>query len=201
MIRHAESEANKNRIMASRKAFPLTKEGKAEADLIAVELKETVIIDRIITSPLVRARQTAESFAKVYNLPLEEDIRVAEQELGKFSGMSYDEVKLHDDYETETGKRWNWVPLGGESYEMIALRVKSFFNDLTQDQKEESVLIVTHAVTFRLIRGLLENSLPQYPSSFPNNGEIWKVDFTGLGKFYEIESIMLGNSEQFVHNP
>ncbi len=201
MIRHAESEANKSRIMASRRAFPLTAEGKADADLIASELKEIIRIDRIITSPLVRARQTAESFAEAYGLPLEEDERISEQELGKFSGMTYDEVKLHEDYVTETQKRWDWVPEGGESYAMIADRVRSFFSDMESDSREENLLIVTHAVTFRLIRGLLKNTLPAYPSKFPNNGEIWKVDFDGLGKSYKIESIMLGNSANFVHNP
>ncbi len=201
MIRHAESKANKSRIMASRRAFPLTAEGKADADLIASELKERIRIDRIITSPLIRARQTAESFAGIYDLPLEEDERISEQELGKFSGMTYDEVKEHDDYETATKKRWSWVPRGGESYAMIADRVRSFFSDLEKDSRDENLLIVTHAVTFRLIRGLLENTLPEYPSKFPNNGEIWKVDFNGLGKAYKIESIMLGNSADFVHNP
>ena len=62
LIRHAESEANKQRIMASRLPFPLTKDGKKDADLIATELKNSVNIDKIITSPLLRAVETAESF-------------------------------------------------------------------------------------------------------------------------------------------
>ena len=200
-IRHAQSEANKNRIMASRQAFPLTKEGKADADLIASELKDIVSIHRIISSPLIRAKQTAESFAKAYGLPLEEDERISEHELGKFSGMTYDEVKEYDDYETETQKRWDWIPEGGESYKMISDRVRSFFSDLEKNQEDKNILIVTHAVTFRLIKAVLENTLPNYPSRFPNNGEIWKVKFSGLGKVHTIESLMLGNSREFEHNP
>ncbi|MDA3809878.1 MAG: phosphoglycerate mutase family protein, partial [Spirochaetaceae bacterium] len=45
-IRHGDSEANKKRILASRLPFPLTKEGKSDADLIASQLKEIVKIDR-----------------------------------------------------------------------------------------------------------------------------------------------------------
>jgi len=123
MIRHAESLANKERIMASRKAFPLTEAGMTDAKLIASELENIVTIDKIITSPLIRARQTADCFAKVYSLEPEVDERISEQELGKFSGMSYDEVKEHKDYETDTQKRWDWVFEGGESYKMIADRV------------------------------------------------------------------------------
>ena len=201
MIRHAESLANKERIMASRKAFPLTEAGMTDAKLIASELENIVTIDKIITSPLIRARQTADCFAKVYSLEPEVDERISEQELGKFSGMSYDEVKEHKDYETDTQKRWDWVPEGGESYRMIADRVKSFFSDLEKEAGKENILIVTHAVTFRLIKAVLENTLPSYPSKFPNNGEIWKVAFSGLGNIHRIESILLGNSETFKHNP
>ena len=201
MIRHAESEANKARILASRGAFPLTKDGKADADLIAGELKEIVRIDRIISSPLVRARQTAESFSAVYSLKIEEDERLSEQELGKFSGMSYDEVKNHSDYEMDALKRWDWTPEGGESYKMIARRLQSFFHDMANQPDSENILIVTHAVAFRMIRGILKNTLPLYPKAFPNNGEIWKVEFEELGEVYAIKSLMLGNSHRFIHNP
>ena len=201
LIRHAQSEANKQRIMASRLPFPLTAEGIADAELIAEELGEKVSIDRIISSPLIRATQTAEAFAKRFGLDVEEDERISEQNLGRYSGMSYDQVKEEKQYETVTAKRWDWVPEGGgESYGMIAERVKSFFSEMDPGSKE-AVLIVTHAVTFRLIRAVLEDSLPLYPNGFPNNGEIWKVDFKGLGKKHGIESIMLGNSSNFVHNP
>lgn len=201
LIRHAQSEANKSRIMASRLAFPLTSAGKADADLIASQLSEIVQINRIISSPLVRARQTADSFANLYNLQIEEDERISEQELGKYSGMTYDQVKKEDQYETVTSRRWDWVPEeGGESYRMIARRVKSFFDSLSID-KSEKILIVTHAVTFRLIKAVLENTLPEYPESFPNNGEIWKVDFKGSGQEHSIESLLLGNSRDFKHNP
>ncbi|MDC7241319.1 MAG: histidine phosphatase family protein, partial [Spirochaetales bacterium] len=95
----------------------------------------------------------------------------------------------------------DWIPEGGgESYAMIADRVKSFFSSFDPED-DRNVLVVTHAVTFRLIRAVLENTLPLYPESFPNNGEIWKVDFRGVGKRHEIESLLLGNSRDFIHNP
>lgn len=201
LIRHAQSEANSMRIMASRLPYPLTPAGKSDADLIASQLAEKVKIQRIISSPLVRAKQTAASFSREFGLDYELDERISEQDLGMYSGMTYDQVKEEPLYEMETLERWNWIPSGGgESYEMIAERVKSFFADL-DPQTRENILIVTHAVTLRLIRAVLDNSLPVYPGSFPNNGEIWKVDFKGLGAVHTIESLLLGNSRDFVHNP
>jgi len=202
LIRHAESEANKERILASRLPFPLTEDGKADADLIACELKEKIKIDRIISSPLIRALETAESFEAVYGLQKKTDDRIIEQDLGIYKGMTYDEVKKQPAYEADPEKRWNWVPEGnGESYSMIGDRIISFFKDLENINTNENILIVTHAVAFRLIRAVLENTLPQYPKHFPNNGEIWKVNFTKVGDVHNIESIFLGNSKDFVHNP
>lgn len=202
MIRHGESEANKKRILASRLPYPLTEAGKADADQIARELKESVSIDRIISSPLVRAMETAEPFAAHFDLPVEKEDRIVEQELGIFSGMTYDQVKEEEKYETDPLKRWNWVPEGGgESYAMIARRILSFFHSLENGNSVENLLIVTHAVSFRMIRAVLENTLPAYPKDFPNNGEIWKVDFTAVGDFHKIESLFLGNSRNFNHNP
>jgi len=202
LIRHAESEANAKRILASRLAFPLTEAGRAEADLIASQLKSMATIDRIVSSPLPRAMQTAEAFRKHFGVPIEEDGRLAEQELGAFSGLSYDEVKTIPDYEQDPMARWDWVPRGGgESYRMMASRVRDFFAALEQRPEGERILVVTHAVTFRLIRGLLERTLPAYPKSFPNNGEIWKVEFRDLGTRHPIESILLGNSCKYAHNP
>ena len=202
LIRHAESQANKDRILGSRLPVPLTPAGKADADLIASQLKELTELDRIISSPVRRALETADSFRVVFNLPVREDERLSEQELGDFSGVSYDDLDSLEGYEPDTMARWNWVPRGGgESYSMIADRVTSFFSSLEAFPPDEKILIVTHAVTFRLIRAFLENTLPRYPKHFPNNGEIWKVEYPGTGRPCRIESLFLGNSRDFIHNP
>jgi len=199
-IRHAESEANKKRILASRLPFPLTEEGREDTRRIAAELKALVPISRIISSPLLRAKQTAAAFSEAYGVPVSFDEKLSEQDLGSFSGMSYDEVKSMPDYQSDTLLRWNWIPRGnGESYTMVAERVQSFLESLTDEQGH--TLIVTHAVVFRLLRAVLECTLPNYPEKFPNNGEIWKVEFRRPGVPHEIESILLGNSRSFKHNP
>ena len=206
-IRHAESEANKKRILASRLPFPLTEAGMQDARKIASELKELVPVNRIISSPLLRAKQTAEAFAEVYNLPISLDDKLSEQDLGSFSGMSYDEVKSIPEYQSDTLKRWDWIPRGnGESYAMVAARVQDFLDSIATDYSvgenpDSHTLIVTHAVVFRLLRAVLECTLPRYPEKFPNNGEIWKVNFLGTGIHHSIESIFLGNSRDFTHKP
>jgi len=201
LIRHAQSEANQNRIMASGMPYPLTPAGHADARRIASEFAQNHKIELLISSPLVRAIQTAEPFGEFFGLPIRTDERLKEQDQGVFSGRGYDEIKTLSGYEHRPLARWDWLPEGGESYKMVATRVMSFFQEYSEIFKTKNVLLVTHAVTFRLIRGLLENTLPTYPEGFPNNGEIWVVNFQGLGWVHPITSLFYGDSRNFIHNP
>lgn len=194
-IRHTQSEANLKDILASRQDFPLTEEGRREAVVIASEFKGIAQLDRIFCSPLRRAQQTARPIAEAFGLDVEIDERLTEQELGVFSGMTYTQLENRTDYMHERSKRWNWIPAGGgESYEMIANRLEPLFQSL-ESLKGDSILLVTHAVTLRIVKAILEQTLPIYPCETAKNGEIWKVHFTGQGNIHEVESIFLGGSK------
>ncbi|MDK2858079.1 MAG: hypothetical protein PWQ29_1496 [Verrucomicrobiota bacterium] len=197
-IRHAQSEANLQDILASRQNFPLTEKGRQDAREIAAEFKTIASVDRIVSSPLLRARQTAEPFAAAFGLSIETDDRLIEQDLGVFAGKTYAEAEKDPDYMSDRTKRWNWVPSGGgESYKMIADRLKPFFQSL-ETRSGERILFVTHAVTMRLIRATLEQTLPDYPKEIAKNGEIWKVRYRQYGEVHSVESIFPGRSEDAV---
>jgi broad specificity phosphatase PhoE len=195
-IRHAQSEANLKEVLASRQEFPLTAQGLRDAENIAAEFKVLTSVDRVISSPLIRAQQTARPFAAAFGLTVEIDERLTEQHLGVFSGLTYADLDARPDYRQDRSKRWTWVPDGGgESYEMIAQRLNPFFQTL-EKLKGDSILFVTHAVTMRLIRATLEQTLPDYPREIAKNGEIWKVAFTRFGNVHQVESIFLGGSRE-----
>lgn len=61
-IRHGESEANVAKLFAGRWETPLTKLGRGQAKAAAQKAK-SLDIDCIVSSPLLRARQTAEIIA------------------------------------------------------------------------------------------------------------------------------------------
>ncbi|HPR82239.1 MAG TPA: histidine phosphatase family protein [Pontiellaceae bacterium] len=193
-MRHARSEANLKDILASRLDFPLTEEGLRDAEAIAREFAAVASVDRIVSSPLIRARQTARPFAEACGLTVQTDERLTEQHLGIFSGLTYAELDTRPDYMHDRAQRWTWVPAGGgESYQMIADRLRPFFLDL-ESMTGSSILFVTHAVTMRLIRATLEQTLPEYPQTIAKNGEIWKVSYTQYGAPHRVESIFLGGS-------
>ena len=85
-IRHAESEANVKNILASQQDFPLSKKGMDDARQIAEKFSVTNSVDQIISSPLIRAVQTAQPFSDIFNIEINTDHNLMEQHLGRFSG-------------------------------------------------------------------------------------------------------------------
>ena len=201
-MRHAESLANRKRILASQTDVSLTPEGMQGAYDIAREFLKDFTLDSIIVSPQLRACQTASPFEQMSGKIAEINKAIAEQHLGRFTGMSYDDVKLDPAYEKDVKNRWNWIPEGGgESYKMLASRIIPFFNRFDNADKKSNIFIVTHAVTLRIIKALLEDTLPVYPEKIANNGEIWQVEYRGLGSKHIVKSLFYGNSASMVHNP
>ncbi len=201
-MRHAESVANRKRILASQTDVSLTPEGMQGAYDIARDFLKDFTLDSIIVSPQLRACQTASPFEQMSGKKAEIDKALAEQHLGRFTGMSYDDVKMDPAYEKDVKNRWNWIPEGGgESYKMLASRIIPFFNRFDRADKRSNIFIVTHAVTLRIIKALLEDTLPVYPEKIANNGEIWQVEYRALGSKHIIKSLFYGNSASMVHNP
>lgn len=195
LLRHAESVANADNLLAGRIDFPLSMAGKVNASAISEEFSSTTKVNLIWCSPLLRAQQTAACFVVACDAPLRIDDRLQEQHMGRFSGLSYGEVEADPTYCRDRTARWDWVPEGGgESYRMIAERVEFFLTDLRKQcdrEKLDSVLIVTHAVTLRLFRACLEATLPRYPERIAGNGEVWNVELAPAGSPSTVKTLNL----------
>ena len=191
VVRHAESEANAKNILAGRLDYPLSKAGESQAKTVAAAFCADHAPQVIVCSPLKRARQTAEVFGMAAGgPPLVVREEITEAHLGCYSGLTYTQLESTEGYVHDRAARWDWVPDGGgESYAMIAERVKPFFAWLDA-RPEKKILVVCHAVTMRLIRAHLEDTLPEYPLSIAKNGEVWKLAYEGLGRKHAIESLI-----------
>ncbi len=198
IIRHAESEANVAHVFAGQMDYPLSDKGKQDAILIAQWFTSRFTLKSIYCSPLLRARQTAQPFRISRSIPFVEDQRLAEQNLGIFQGTTYEDAKKNPLYIKDSMQRWEWQVPSGESYKDMAIRIESFFSTL--DPNQADCLIVTHGAAMRIMRGVLENTLPIYPERIPSNGEIWEIDFKGIGKSHEIKSLFADNLEYGHHN-
>jgi broad specificity phosphatase PhoE len=108
---------------------PLAPEGLAEAEALARRLAG-VRIDRIISSPMLRALETAQAIAT--GRPIEVDERLRELDYGRWESLNYEEIDAHD---PELRTRWERDPAsthspGGESGEDVAARALGFLVDL-----------------------------------------------------------------------
>lgn len=185
-VRHCQSEANALDILASRKDYGLSPEGRREAAGIAQKMSSRFPIDAVLSSPLTRARQTAAPIAAELGLEVTPNEYLTEHDLGIFSGMTYRDLSSRSDYQHDRTKRWLWRPDGGESYRDIYDRVIEFFFKTIAVSDYTNILCVTHAVTLRLVRAFLENSAPRYPEPIARNGEVWQVDFATPGRAHGV---------------
>ena len=92
-LRHGLSVANKNGIVQGQMDFPLSEEGSHQVELLAAYwLKKHTTFTQIISSPLARARSTAEIIQSSLDLPIEFDERWKERLSGVAQGVAYDQI-------------------------------------------------------------------------------------------------------------
>ena len=79
LMRHAQSEANVRDILAGQREYPLTAVGRADAEAIATAFCRLHTPGVIVSSPLIRAQETAQPFVSRLALPLRLDDRLLEE--------------------------------------------------------------------------------------------------------------------------
>ncbi|MHB8360560.1 MAG: histidine phosphatase family protein [Thermoplasmataceae archaeon] len=85
LIRHGESESNvKGLISEDLSVYPLTHIGKQQADKTGKELLK-LKVDRIIASPVLRARETASILSEIIHVPIEINNEIRESGLGPYN--------------------------------------------------------------------------------------------------------------------
>jgi broad specificity phosphatase PhoE len=99
LLRHGLSIANKDQIVQGQLDFPLAEEGRRQAQILAAYWKAGEIrFDKVIASPLLRARETAEIIAETLNVDLIFDEIWMERHFGSAQGVDYNTInKWHNE--------------------------------------------------------------------------------------------------------
>jgi len=111
LLRHGESTGNAQERLQGRADYPLTEAGRAQVQTLAERWRRAgARFDAGITSPLLRARQTAEILAGVLGLSFEVDPLWVERDVGSLAGLDAEQVAeqlgerpLHSPYEAFGG--------------------------------------------------------------------------------------------------
>jgi uncharacterized phosphatase len=141
LVRHGETDWNRQRRIQGRTDIPLNDTGREQARLTGMLLTRRPI-DRVVASPLGRARETAEIIARELGLgePALRDALV-ERDYGAAEGLSYREIDAR--YPEGTP-----VP-GRESREEVAARIVPDLVRLAADHPGESIVVVSHGGAIR----------------------------------------------------
>ena len=150
VVRHGETNWNKERRVQGITDIPLTEKGIEDAKELK-ELIKDLNIDVVISSPLIRARETAKIITDA-SLPVNIDDRIKERDWGMNEGALIDEVDRWDCWDIILNTRvQNIEPLQDFMY-----RVSDFIEDIKVKYKDKNVLVVTHSAVSRVIYYLLE---------------------------------------------
>jgi broad specificity phosphatase PhoE len=156
VARHGESEANVRRVFDNRnRGLPLTGRGREQSAAMASEVA-TYAPTWVYSSPVLRARQTAEYVARASSASIVEAAALAEFNVGILEGR--DDEAAHEMY-AELRRRWaadDWearLP-GGESLREAHDRLINFLESLRRRHSREVVAVVSHG-------GLYSTVLPR----------------------------------------
>lgn len=142
LVRHGESEGNRDRIFTLTPDVPITARGAEQARASGVLLRECYRPVHVVSSPYLRARQTAAVIADEIGHPgqieVVEDLR--ERSYGDLAGQPYDTPRPDLDPE----RYWEWCPPGGETLDEVAHRVGAVLDALARDWPDEDVVVVSH---------------------------------------------------------
>ena len=92
IIRHGQSEADILKIIEGRADFNLTELGQKQAACMANWLKDYENINKIISSPLKRAKQTSKQLSLVTGIPVLFDENLMEWKNGLIAGLTHEEA-------------------------------------------------------------------------------------------------------------
>ena len=145
-LRHGQAKNNTERILSGRTpGVPLTDKGITQAQQTA-ELLEDMNISAIYSSPIQRAKHTAEIVGKHNSIDVTIDDRLIELDMGKFTNVPYDEIfTSHGNvfmkfYNGELEIAHNGV----ETFADVKKRVASIVEEVIEKHPDENVVLVTH---------------------------------------------------------
>jgi len=151
LLRHGETPLSGERRFAGRGDIPLTETGQRQARAAAERLAERGGVQLIVTSPLGRARLTAEAVAAATGAPLRVDDGWMETDFGEWEGLSYAEaMQAWPDELAAWSKDTSVAPPGGESFAATTRRVLPAL-DRVLDREPGTVVVVSHVSPIKIV--------------------------------------------------
>lgn len=167
IIRHGETHWNSKNLLQGRADIELNENGRELAGITGQNLHH-LSFDKIYSSPLIRAYETACLIRGHRNIPIIRDDRLQEISFGEYEGKNAKELFANESdpfhyFFTEPEK---FQPAkGGERFEDVCARGKDFLQNVIEPQaaQQERIMIVAHgAMNKGLMCHILNHSIKHY---------------------------------------
>jgi glucosyl-3-phosphoglycerate phosphatase len=152
LARHGETDWNRDGRWQGQSDTPLNELGREQARELAESLDG---IDAVYSSDLARARETAEIVAARLGVEVKVDERLRERSFGAWEGLTMEEIEGRY---AQAHVRWRAGEGHGaddaEPFDAFAARVHSFLEEVLRRHPDETVLVVGHGGSIRVIHAL-----------------------------------------------
>lgn len=179
--RHGQSDGNVLKMFTGHTDLPLTELGKKQVKKSAEFVVGKYKIDKIYSSDLIRAMQTAQFVADKTGLEIIKSENLRELFAGKWDGQlfTYIEENFPEDWAIWQNDPGNSRSTGGESMKELSCRVVSELTRIAEENDGKTVFIATHATPVRVAQCHFKNwDVEDIKSlSFSTNASLTVVEY------------------------
>ncbi len=203
MVRHGYSISNDLKFFTGHLDVALTDKGREQAELCGeffkpcdasaergnaehpLKMSDIGItrVDKIYSSDLCRAYDTALPIARAVGLPVEKAQSLREINGGKWDGMYFEDIDktYSDEYAVWKSDIGRAEPVGGEAVGDMWIRITTSVSELASRHDGENVVLVTHATPIRIICTLAHGGRAEDMADMPwvSNASVSVFDFDG----------------------
>ena len=191
LVRHAESTGNRDGVLQGQADLPLSPLGHRQARALADRLLKShrrTPFSAVISSDLMRTRETAESIGMALNLRVDLDRRLREIDIGAWAGLTQEQIAntFPAEWALWQSRDAHMRRGGGESYHDAHARITPALHEIAERHPGSRILVMTHGGVLRAyLAGLM--GLPL--------GRIWHLSIgnTALTRVRPFDPVIGGN--------
>lgn len=162
IVRHCQSTGNIDGRFQGRFDADVSPAGEQQLELLSLRFRN-VGLDAVYTSPLIRARKTAEAVNRFHHLPVQEMDGLLELDVGDMENMKLSEI---GEKYPDVAKNWDQSPdlcefPGGETMKEAYARVNAALDEIIEKNPGKTVFLATHGGVIRNLYARVCSGTPE----------------------------------------
>ena len=150
LVRHGQTDENVNGRISGQGPIPLNKRGQEQAELVA-QVLAPLRVTRLMSSPVVRALQTAKILDLQLRLGIEEEPELREVGYGDWEGQTFQAIRGGTAFQLALNDPINAVFPNGESLVSVQQRSVRVVEGIRQGAPRDVVVLVSHGDVIRML--------------------------------------------------